>query len=514
FENVTGPGHLAWILTDTAGETHNRSSAKLDLEERLFVPLNNDQGLAYQLNISSGLTGGNWTLAADFHMLVRDSIVSGSILRGVLTVSALWEDESYLPPGPQLNSRTLASNYTLVPTGSVHVTSDPPVALAIMAAFTAQLLFSGSHAFSLDAEMEGYTSSETISKEVRLTVQEMLILVNTTRGIGPEGVSSLQKTHASILSSLGSYQNDMGVLDLPVLPVAPQDALWAENVTGPELAVNFTVRVEDYSLLQDGDQWPVHFGMSFHGNAIWMGVILVTIEAPVVRVPVLLGSTTQIRQCSYDGRSSVGLQTIVQHNVSSSTGTAYNVTFNLYVPPYMSMVGKSYTKPKENNISVTQDGAVIAAEISRLTFSDPFVLHLTLSVDLSDAQVREARHRMVSYEVLYNDRWDNRTDIQTKLAYLPLTVNKLCSKKLTWTTSSSCECDHDGSRSTCGCCVGGACQCGETRPHACAPCDQMWRCVHYKAGFEDLTYLRSQDISCDSYYLRRGRASAPSCHRR
>ena len=76
------------------------------------------------------------------------------------------------------------------------------------------------------------------------------VLVNTTRGITSDAVDSLQKTHASILSSLGSYQNDMGVLDLPVLAVDQQAALTVENVSGPELAVNFTVRVEDYSLLQ------------------------------------------------------------------------------------------------------------------------------------------------------------------------------------------------------------------------------------------------------------------------
>ncbi|GFR59182.1 hypothetical protein ElyMa_003496700 [Elysia marginata] len=491
-----------------------------DLDESTYVPLNNELGLAYKLNLTCTLLIGNWTWSVEYPMVVRDSIVSGSLLRGVVTATAVWSDATTTtttmnttPSSVTSRTRTLASDYVIVPTGSVTVMSDSPSDLPIMAGFTAQVVFSSSLPYSLDADIEGYTSSETISKEVRLTLQEMLVLVNTTRGISSSGVNDLQKTHASIQSSLGSYQNDVGVLDLPLLTVAPDDTLVADNVTGPELAVNVTVRVEDYSLLQDGDRWPVHLGISFHGNAIWVGVIYVTIEAPEVRVPVLLGSTEQTGQCAYDGMTSVDLETIVQHNVTSSTGTAYNVTFNLYLPPYLYMTENSFTKPKENNITVIQEDTVISVEIARLTFSDPFVLHITLAADLSNAKVKEATHRTIVYEVLYNDRWGNRTDMMTELAYLPLTVDKLCSKRLTWTNRSDCACQHDGSRSDCGCCVGGACQCGEPRPHACAPCDEMWRCVTYKPGFEELTHLESQDIWCDSYYMRRGRASASSCHK-
>ena len=74
--------------------------------------------------------------------------------------------------------------------------------------------------------------------------------MNTTRGITAEALDNLHKSRPSLLSSLGSYQNDAGRLDLPLLTAAQGDALQADNVTGPEVAVNFTVRVEDYSLLQ------------------------------------------------------------------------------------------------------------------------------------------------------------------------------------------------------------------------------------------------------------------------
>ncbi|GFO21731.1 hypothetical protein PoB_004823600 [Plakobranchus ocellatus] len=508
FDNETAPEIVQWKLTSPDGIVYNKTSLQLDLQESVYVPLNNDFGLAYRLNLSSGLDIGNWTLRSTYHMIVRENIVAGSLLRGILTVTAHWSKTAV-----SWGSRTLASNYIISPTGTVSLYSDSPTSLPIMSTFTAQMVYSASHPYSLDAEIEGYTSVEAISREVRLTVQQMVVLTNLTRGITSEAMADLQKTHASLLSSLESYQNDVALLDLPPLTVADVDTLEVENETGPEVAVNFTVRVEDYSLLQDGDQWPVHLGMGFHGNAIWLGVILISIEAPQERVPTLLVTTTQLRQCAYDGRTIVGLQTIIWHNVTSSTATAYNVTFNLYLPAYLQMTANSFTKPKDNNISVNQEGTVITAEIARLTFSDPFFLYLTLSADLSDVQVKKASKRTIVYEVVYNDRWANRTEITTNLAYNSLSMNALCSKRLTWTTSTDCTCGHDSSRVDCGCCVGGACQCGEPRPHACAPCDQMWRCVQYKKGFEEVTYLKSPNIRCDSYYLRRGRATETSCHK-
>ncbi|XP_059175829.1 uncharacterized protein LOC131955654 [Physella acuta] len=216
--------------------------------------------------------------------------------------------------------------------------------------------------------------------------------------------------------------------------------------------------------------------------------------------------------CAYDGRATVSVKVVVYHS-QESTGTAYNVTVNIYLPDYVTMKSKMYTQPRENTITVLQSGTVITAEIARLTFSDPFSLDATLTLDLSDPNVLEATYRTISAETIYNDRWGNITDLMSTPVYLSLNANDICAKRLTWTTATTCNCTHKPGTFTCGCCVAGACQCGAPRPQACAPCNEMWRCIAYKREFEYVSSLTSLNILCDAFQMRRGSATGVSCQR-
>lgn len=56
------------------------------------------------------------------------------------------------------------------------------------------------------------------------------------------------------------------------------------------------------------------------------------------------------------------LEVFVRH-ASTSTGTAYNVTVNVYLPDYMTMKKYVFTTPLQNTIVVRQNGTVIVTEV-------------------------------------------------------------------------------------------------------------------------------------------------------
>lgn len=81
---------------------------------------------------------------------------------------------------------------------------------------------------------------------------------------------------------------------------------------------------------------------------------------------------------------------------------------------------------------ITKTFAVFSriSQIARLTFSDPFILTVTLDVDLSSQQILEASSRIVTVEAVCDDRWDNVTDILTDTAYVSVEVNHICGEYL------------------------------------------------------------------------------------
>ncbi|XP_035824577.1 uncharacterized protein LOC118477372 [Aplysia californica] len=119
----------------------------------------------------------------------------------------------------------------------------------------------------------------------------------------------------------------------------------------------------------------------------------------------------------------------VKH-LPTSTATAYNVTLNVYLADYMTMIKETHTEPKENKITVAQDGTVITAEIARLTFSDPFALNIDVSLNLSHERVLEAENRVVMSEAIYNNRWGNVTDLMTPTSSLSLKADRICGNQI------------------------------------------------------------------------------------
>ncbi|XP_059175828.1 uncharacterized protein LOC131955653 [Physella acuta] len=220
-------------------------------------------------------------------MVVSDDVSPGALIRGVATVSVSWGSYS-------MSSRTVPSNYVIVPYPEVTAQNVSLLNQPIMGLFTTLVTIRSSRDI-VNGDFECYTPPEMISKEVRLTVQNMMVDTNGTHGMPSETLELLDSLQGGKMSSLGSYQNNIGILRLPRVPLA--------NFTSEMVVTStFTVRVEDYSELKDGDIWPINMGTNFHNNVMWVGMIQVTIDAPLVRLPVLLVSMQQSGQCAYDGR--------------------------------------------------------------------------------------------------------------------------------------------------------------------------------------------------------------------
>ncbi|CAG5116894.1 unnamed protein product [Candidula unifasciata] len=422
-----------------------------------------DTHLAYLLNISGSLDQGTWSFSGTFRMFVVAEITSGSLIRSVMTITILETTQA-------TSTKTVESNYFIMPMADVSVEARSSLTQPILGLFTAQIQIDSSRDLN----------------DCGINLQSC----KSNSHVCPH------RTHAS-----------------PKIVYSYYTGLSPKNTVKSQSFVNQI----DISLpTQSGDKWPVLIGVSFSGNLIWVGEISVNISAPKVSRPDLVVDLLQVQQCAYDGNTTAVLEVLVKHSVNS-TGTAYNVTVNVYLPAYMAMRKNDFTVPLENTITVRQESTIIVTEIGRLTFSDPFTLEVTLDVDLSSQQILAAGSRVVTAEAIWGDRWGNLTDLLSDAVYLSVNVSKTCSKRLSWTSSRKCPCPHDASLSNCGCCVAGACPCGTARPRACAPCQEMWRCVPYKTGFEELLYLPksavTDQIRCDAFHMRRGSATGVSCHK-
>ncbi|XP_055883177.1 uncharacterized protein LOC106067168 [Biomphalaria glabrata] len=497
FYNDTSIESVDWTLSGEDGSTTiTQNTTTVPFEEHLKpMSIIDDVQPVFILNFTLGIKSGMWSLTGKHRMTIKDDVSPGSLVRCVMTF--LSSSSPY-----NVTSRTLTSNYQVVPHAEVTVENRSALTQPIMGIFSTYVTLNSGRDL-IGSTVECFTPPEMSSKEVRLTVQLISVIINSTFGVTSNTLEMLDSLTGSKISSLSSYQNNIGILELPPVPMS-------NNSNQLVLTSMFSVRVEDYSQLQNGDHWPISMGVSFNDNVMWVSEVDVSIDAPEIRLPSLAVSIQQLGQCAYDSSTTATVQVVVYHS-SLSTATAYNVTVNVYLPDNMLMKTQTYTEPRENSITVAQSETVVTAEITRLTFSDPFVLKMTLNLDLSALEVLEASNRIITAETIYNDRWNNVTDLMANTAYLSVQANKICSKPVTWTNSSTCQCSHNSTLYNCGCCLRGACPCGEIRPSACSPCDEMWRCVPYKKEFEKVSFL-SNNTLCDAFNRRRGGASGVSCH--
>lgn len=66
-------------------------------------------------------------------------------------------------------------------------------------------------------------------------------------------------------------------------------------------------------------------------------------------------------------------------------------------------------------------------QLGRLTFSDPALIVLKMSVQMNESNVRDATHYTVPAQITnFNDRWDRGVDTVAPLEYLSVKLNKKC----------------------------------------------------------------------------------------
>ncbi|XP_035824575.1 uncharacterized protein LOC118477371 [Aplysia californica] len=220
--------------------------------------------------------------------MLRDSVIQGSLIRNVLTLTVGWDPYS-------ASSRTVVSNYVVIPEPKITVRALTPLTQPIMGIFKTHVIHESSRQF-LQAKVECLTPYENVSNEVMLTVQLMEVSLTNTEGISEETRELLEDWKGALTSTLGSYQNNKAILQLPRIPL---DSARHDNMT---VTSTFRVRVEDYSDLKDGAMYEVKLATSFRDVILWAGLIPVTLDAPDVRMPDLWVSMSQAALCSYDAR--------------------------------------------------------------------------------------------------------------------------------------------------------------------------------------------------------------------
>ncbi|XP_041349515.1 uncharacterized protein LOC121368835 [Gigantopelta aegis] len=460
-------------------------------------------GFGYNV-ILKNLTANEWNFYGNATMTVRDDTGAGSLVRCKVEVKFQMSSTNHTP------TFEFVSDYAYTP--PVNVSVNPPASNAIK--IMQPIGGSVSMTFVEDGlapKVEVITPYETESNETMITMQTIYVTGNVSRGLQEDIKIQLSDVETVLKSTLETYQRDIGTVQLPNLT---RNASFADA----ELAVVFEARLEDYASLTNGSELKIGTGVKYGDSFIWVSDMTFVVNVPDAenRRPFLGLTLSQSKTCTRDGSILLNLLVNAKHE-SNSTATAYDVIINMYLLTAMTYKGLQYL-PMGYSFNVNQTGNKIQIDIGRLTFSDPTVISIEEVVDMEDPRIKSTSPPYtVVAEVIYNDRWRNKTDFSTPLTHTSLNLDKKCSKKLIWTTGANCTCLFDLARSDCACCDARAQQCGPDNYNECAPLNEMWRCSPYISGFHaysTMPGMSGDSYECDAEYKYKLRSFLVSCHRK
>ncbi|KAK6175186.1 hypothetical protein SNE40_013701 [Patella caerulea] len=498
FESEISQVSMAWSIVPGDGDNSTFSPyvhGSTTTEE--LVKLSS----VYRIQIDD-FPESSWNFTGNFTAVVSDTAGPGSLVRGIIDLKFSIDNDSYSDQLVSDYVYTLPLRIWPVPhNGSL--TLQAPLLNEVYMTFTEG---------TVTPKVTVTTPFDNSSKEVTITMQR--ISANATHGISDSDIDSLTSSYSYFRSTPETYQNDIGILQLPTVSRTDQD-VYNES----EIVVKVRGRLEDFTDISSVSKLDVGLGVMFGKTMIWVSKTVADIGVgvqPGERRPVLSLDMYQVCVIPNQERFDVTVSIVGRHT-SASTATAYNVTLFLYAMDSMTHVSYALSLAKGYRSKWNTSGNVRTYEVERITFSTPMHTSVVEQIDMSTVAMQQAEDFVVMAEIGYTDRWVNDVEFWSGLQYVKLDLPRRCAQKLRWTHSTNCSCIHNPILTNCGCCDAGACQCGERNPTTCLPCDILTLCEPTIAGFVDyysnLDDSEESTIVCDAFHKYRPGRKETSCYR-
>ncbi|XP_046353338.2 uncharacterized protein LOC124133124 [Haliotis rufescens] len=483
FSNSTPS--VQWTLNGLELDSDTGSKPLIDSTSNTVVDEAADVDGMYHIFLLN-VKANKWVFNGTCAMTVNDDVGPGRRVQTFLDVA------TPILEGNATSLATIYSNYRYTP--PLHAKLNPPPSNIIGIRETLE----GNVSLTLTEDnveplVEIITVYENTSREVMLTITAMD--VNGTYGFNDDVTDVITHVKPRLKSTLSSYQRDIGSVQLPLLI--------SNGSAGSGVAVKFVLRLEDYANMSDGDVLTVGAGVKFGNSMIMMSKMNLTVKAPDAdsRRPDLDLHLTTSAACAGQDTNYVDMQVSIAHG-EKSNATAYDIEVIVFPLPSMTFLSAPGIAPRDYSYLVTDTGPYLRITLGRLTFSDPALIVLKMSVQMNESNVRDATHYTVPAQITnFNDRWDRGVDTVAPLEYLSVKLNKKCAERYTWTYGSSCTCAFDSNRTDCGCCIDhnsvNVVQCGEVNPSLCVPDDRRWLCSRSTRGFTNRSKI--DGVSGESY---------------
>ncbi|KAK0062442.1 hypothetical protein Bpfe_008113 [Biomphalaria pfeifferi] len=159
FYNDTSIESVDWTLSDEDGSTTiTKNTTTVPFEEHLKpMSIIDDVQPVFILNFTLGIKSGLWSLTGKHRMTIRDDVSPGSLVRCIMTF--LSSSSPY-----NVTSRTLTSNYQVVPHAEVTVENRSRLTQPIMGIFSTYVTLNSGRDL-IDSTVECFTPPEMSSKE-------------------------------------------------------------------------------------------------------------------------------------------------------------------------------------------------------------------------------------------------------------------------------------------------------------------------------------------------------------
>ncbi|XP_067684896.1 uncharacterized protein [Haliotis asinina] len=487
FPNSTSS--VQWSLNGLELDPDTGSQPLIDSTSTMVVDEAVDPDGVYHISLLN-VKVNQWMFNGTCNMTVNDDVGPGQRIQTFIDVT------SHILEGNATAHATIYSDYRYTPPLKAKLNPPPSNIIGI------REKVGGNVSLALAADnaeplVEIITVYENTSREVMLTINSMD--VNGTYGFTADVTDDLTHVKPMMQSTLGSYQNDIGSVQLP--------RLISNGSVESGAAVKFVLRLEDYANMSDGDVLTVGAGVKFGNSMIMVSKMSLTVEAPDVdtRRPDLDLHLTSSAACTGQDTNYVDMHVSISHGTKSNA-TAYGIEAIVFPLPSMTLLAVTGSFPLDYSYQVIDTGPYIRITLGRLTFSDPALIVLQMSVQMNGSNVRDANHYTVPVQITnFNDRWDRGVDMVAPMEFLSVKLNKKCAERYTWTDGATCTCAFNSSRTDCGCCIDhdtvNVVQCGEVNPSLCVPADRLWLCSRSTKGFTKRSYINGasgESYECDA----------------